>query len=114
MDVVLRTNSPGSTSSFDDIYKEEVSIDNKLAFFSETRHAFGRSALLLSGGGGLGLYHSGIVKTLIEENMLPTVLSGSSAGSIVAGCVGVRTDEELPEVRIPHLDLSRYIYIYPS
>jgi hypothetical protein len=29
----------------------------KLSFFQETRHAFGRSALVLSGGGALGAFH---------------------------------------------------------
>ncbi|OQS06498.1 patatin-like phospholipase [Thraustotheca clavata] len=99
MDLVLRSKgSGGPLGSMDDVSKQALSIDNKLAFFSETRHAFGRSALMLSGGGGLGLYHSGIIKTLIDEDMLPQVISGASAGSIVAGCVGVRTDEELPEL----------------
>lgn len=32
-------------------------MDEKLNFFRETRHAFGRTALLLSGGGGLGSFH---------------------------------------------------------
>ena len=34
----------------------------KLAFFYETRHSYGRSALLFSGGSTLGLYHSGVTK----------------------------------------------------
>jgi TAG lipase/steryl ester hydrolase/phospholipase A2/LPA acyltransferase len=34
-----------------------VSLEEKLAFFKETRHAYGRTALLLSGGGGLGSFH---------------------------------------------------------
>ncbi|KAF0700735.1 Aste57867_8790 [Aphanomyces stellatus] len=105
MDMVLqstKTSSQSQSSQSD----AELSLDNKLAFFSETRHAFGRSALMLSGGGGLGLYHTGITKSLIEEGLLPTVISGSSAGSIVAGCIGVRTDDELHEVfRDGHLDL---------
>lgn len=29
----------------------------KITFFKETRHTFGRTALLLSGGGGLGCFH---------------------------------------------------------
>jgi len=36
----------------------------KLEFFGEARHAYGRRALLLSGGAGLGLYHVGVVKSL--------------------------------------------------
>ena len=34
-----------------------VPLDEKLAFFREARHAYGRTALLLSGGGGLGSFH---------------------------------------------------------
>ncbi|RHY10539.1 hypothetical protein DYB36_001510 [Aphanomyces astaci] len=100
MDLVLQSRGSWSSHTLPKSHDDDdaLSLDNKLAFFSETRHAFGRSALMLSGGGGLGLYHTGIVKTLVEEGLLPTVLSGSSAGSIVAGCVGVRTDEELSEV----------------
>lgn len=94
MNTVLRaTGSPDG----DDDSAEELSVDNKLAFFSETRHAFGRSALLLSGGGALGFYHSGVIKALAEQNLLPNVIAGSSAGSIVAGTIGVRTDDEITE-----------------
>ncbi|KAF1335984.1 Patatin-like phospholipase, partial [Globisporangium splendens] len=89
MNTVLRATGTDEESS------EELSIDNKLAFFSETRHAFGRSALLLSGGGALGFYHSGVIKALSEQNLLPNVIAGSSAGSIVAGIIGVRTDDEI-------------------
>lgn len=56
MDAVLRAQPTGLDQD------EELSVDNKLAFFNETRHAFGRSALCLSGGGALGIYHAGVVK----------------------------------------------------
>jgi hypothetical protein len=32
-------------------------LKTKLSFFQETRHAFGRTALVLSGGGALGAFH---------------------------------------------------------
>lgn len=35
----------------------ELSMEEKVSFFRETRHTFGRTALLLSGGGGLGTFH---------------------------------------------------------
>lgn len=35
----------------------ELSLQEKLAFLRETRHAFGRTALVLSGGGALGAFH---------------------------------------------------------
>ncbi|TYZ65836.1 hypothetical protein PybrP1_008083 [[Pythium] brassicae (nom. inval.)] len=93
--IVQSMNAVLRASGTDEESKEELSTDNKLAFFSETRHAFGRSALLLSGGGALGFYHSGVIKALAEQNLLPNVIAGSSAGSIVAGAIGVRTDDEI-------------------
>lgn len=39
----------------------------------------------------------GVVKALFEHRMLPRVLAGSSVGSIVAGLVATRTDDELRE-----------------
>lgn len=39
----------------------------------------------------------GVVKALFEHRMLPRVLAGSSVGSIVAGIVATRTDDELSE-----------------
>ena len=71
-----------------------IPTDARLAFFNETRHAYGRTALLLSGGAALGFYHVGVVKTLMENRLMPRVLGGSSAGSIVCAMIGTRTDEE--------------------
>lgn len=56
---------------------------------------FGRSALLLSGGAILGLKHIGVVKTLWEADLLPDIISGASAGSIVAAMICVSNEEEL-------------------
>ena len=80
------------------IDSEDVSAADKLAFFNETRHAFGRSALLLSGGATLGLYHTGVIKALHDNHLLPRVLSGASVGSIVVAMLGTRTDEEIRRV----------------
>lgn len=55
---------------------------------------YGRSALLLSGGAALGFYHVGVVKALMDNGLLPRVLSGASAGSIVSAMIGTRSDEE--------------------
>lgn len=35
----------------------ELLLDEKLHFLRETRHTFGRTALVLSGGGSLGVFH---------------------------------------------------------
>jgi NTE family protein len=67
----------------------------KRRFFAETASSYGRSALMLSGGATLGLFHVGVVKALVLEDLLPDVISGSSAGSVVASTVGSRTGDEL-------------------
>jgi len=64
----------------------------------KARQAFGRSALLLSGGGTFGMNHIGVVKCLWENKLLPRIISGASAGSIVCAVLCTRTDEELPVV----------------
>ncbi|KAH7126840.1 acyl transferase/acyl hydrolase/lysophospholipase [Dendryphion nanum] len=62
------------------------------------RQSFGRSALLLSGGGTFGMNHIGVVKTLWKNRLLPRIISGASAGSIVCAVLCSRTDSEIPEV----------------
>ncbi len=72
----------------------DISLLERIEFFERASHCYGPSALMLSGGGTLGYFHLGVVKTLIEHGMLPAVISGASAGSFVSAVVGTRTDEE--------------------
>jgi hypothetical protein len=74
--------------------EDAIPTEARLAFFNETRHAYGRTAILLSGGAALGFYHVGVVKTLLDNGLMPRVLGGSSAGSILCAMIGTRTDEE--------------------
>jgi len=74
---------------------KEISEEEKIEFFYRANVCYGRSALMLSGGGVLGFYHLGVVKTLLDEGLLPRVISGSSAGSLVAGVIGTQSEEEL-------------------
>ena len=67
----------------------------KLMFFRHTGQSFGRSALMLSGGANMGMFHIGVIKALHEQKLLPRVISGSSAGSVVAAFLGTRKDSEL-------------------
>jgi TAG lipase / steryl ester hydrolase / phospholipase A2 / LPA acyltransferase len=80
----------------------DLDADAKLKFFKDTAESFGRSALMLSGGATLGLFHVGVVKALLREDLLPEVISGSSAGSIVAAVVGTRKPDELVDLLDPH------------
>ena len=67
---------------------------DRLEFFQGASHCYGRSALMLSGGGTLGYFHFGVLKALIEQKLCPVVISGASAGAFVAAIVGSRSDEE--------------------
>ena len=69
----------------------------KRRFLKRTARGFGRSSLMLSGGASLGLFHVGVIEELIAEGILPRVISGSSAGSLIAGILATHTDEELVE-----------------
>jgi TAG lipase/steryl ester hydrolase/phospholipase A2/LPA acyltransferase len=93
----------------------EISTEEKIDFFYRANVCFGRSALMLSGGGVLGFYHLGVVRTLLDEGLLPRVISGSSAGSLVAGVVGTHTDEELKHFYDPanvHFEAEREASVF--
>ncbi|KAI5918659.1 acyl transferase/acyl hydrolase/lysophospholipase [Camillea tinctor] len=72
------------------------------------RQSFGRSALLLSGGGTFGMTHIGVLKAMFEAKLLPRIISGASAGSIVCSVICTRTDDEIPGVlaAFPYGDLA--------
>ena len=72
-----------------------IGNDEKFEFFRRASHCFGRSALMLSGGGALGNFHLGVIKVLLENKLLPVVISGASAGAFIAAIVGTHTREEL-------------------
>lgn len=80
-----------------------LSIGEKLVFFRNIQLSFGRSALLLSGGGTFGLSHIGVIKALWEQKLLPRVITGSSAGSIVAGIFCCKTEKEIQQLIDPRL-----------
>ncbi|KAK5136212.1 hypothetical protein LTR08_003819 [Meristemomyces frigidus] len=110
-DVVLYKHSRIGTKALIERYVDEVveiidqvigssglearSVADLMMF---ARQAFGRSALLLSGGGTLGMNHIGVVKALFEAGMLPRIISGASAGSIVCAVLCTKTDEEIPQM----------------
>lgn len=72
-----------------------ISKEEKTDFFHRASHCFGRSALMLSGAGALGPFHMGVIKALMEQDLLPRVISGSSAGAFVAALVGTHNNDDL-------------------
>jgi len=85
----------------------------KLKFFQEVAQSYGRSALMLSGGATLGLFHVGVVKALFREGLVPAVMSGSSAGSVVAATVGTRGPHEVEELLDPESAYYHFWRILP-
>ena len=77
----------------------KLARNKKLEFFAETRHAFGRTGLIFSGGGNIGLYHHGVIKALYEEGLLPRIVAGTSAGSLFATFFCVRKMNDIPYVK---------------
>lgn len=63
----------------------------------------GRSALCLSGGATFAYYHFGIAKSLLDADILPPIITGTSGGAVVAALLCTRTDEELKKLLIPAL-----------
>jgi predicted acylesterase/phospholipase RssA len=49
------------------------------------------------------LDHFGVAKALIDADLLPRVVAGTSAGGLVAALVCTRTDEELRSILVPEL-----------
>ncbi len=78
-----------------------IGIAEKADLFERASTCFGRSALLLSGGGVFGNFHAGVVKALVDQQLLPSIISGSSAGSLMAAIVGTHTSEQLDTIFTP-------------
>ncbi|KAF9103584.1 hypothetical protein BGX27_010504 [Mortierella sp. AM989] len=92
------------TESLEAVAKSgQLSDDEKRIFFKSIYKNYGRTALCLSGGAGFGYYHLGVVRALLDAGVLPTVITGTSAGALIAALVGCRTDDELSEVLVPEL-----------
>ena len=76
--------------------EECVCLDaaQKIEFFEQSQKAYGQPVLMFSGGSTLGLFHTGVCKALMEQDLMPKVLSGSSAGAIMTGMLGVSKPSE--------------------
>lgn len=76
----------------------DLSTDAKLQLNLNIRQAFGRTALLFSGGASLGCLHLGVAKCLFQAQLMPQIISGSSIGSMIAALCCTKTDDALREL----------------
>jgi len=75
------------------------------ALITDAHTAYGRTVLSLSGGGALGTYHFGVLRALVETNLLPDAVCGTSAGAIVAAFACCRSKAELSSVLFDDMEL---------
>ena len=74
--------------------------------YSLARHLhtnFGRTAFCLSGGATFAYYHFGVARALLDADLLPEVITGTSGGALVAALLATRTDPELDALLVPAL-----------
>ncbi len=64
---------------------------------------FGRTAFCLSGGATFSYFHFGVARALLDEKLLPEVITGTSGGALVAALLTTRTDNELDALLVPAL-----------
>ncbi|CAG8498410.1 10156_t:CDS:2 [Paraglomus brasilianum] len=64
---------------------------------------YGRTALCLSGGASFGYYHIGVVRALYDAGLLPSVITGTSSGGLIAALTCTHTNEELEQVLRPEI-----------
>jgi hypothetical protein len=88
-----------------------IEIRQRIEFLKSLRHSLGNTALLLSGGGSLGIYHIGVLEALLEAGVFPRIIAGSSAGSIIAALICTRTEDEYEDL-IKFKDIA-YNFIEP-
>lgn len=68
------------------------------SFYQRCKLSLGTTALILQGGSLFGLFHLGVIKGLLSQNLLPNIISGSSMGACVASVFGCLSNEELSDL----------------
>lgn len=81
----------------------QITMEEKRVVFKHVNANFGRTALCLSGGAAFAYYHIGVISALLDADLLPDVITGTSGGALVAGLVATRTNDELRQLLVPAL-----------
>ncbi|TKX27479.1 hypothetical protein C1H76_0316 [Elsinoe australis] len=81
----------------------QLSLDDKRDLSKHLSTNFGRTALCFSGGATFAYYHFGIAKGLLDADLIPSIITGTSGGALVAALLATRTNEELKRLLVPAL-----------
>lgn len=82
---------------------KQLETEEKRLLFKHVYANYGRTALCLSGGASFAYYHLGLVRALLDANLLPDVITGTSGGALIAALVATRTNDELDKLLVPAL-----------
>ncbi|KAK4574386.1 hypothetical protein LTR86_002148 [Recurvomyces mirabilis] len=82
---------------------QQLTLEDKRALAKHLSTNFGRTALCLSGGASFAYYHFGLAKALLDADLLPSIITGTSGGALVAALLCTRTDDELKKLLVPAL-----------
>ena len=63
---------------------KEINLREKRIFFKIVNKNFGRTCLVLSGGASFCYNHFGVLRALIENDLMPKIMSGTSGGGMIA------------------------------
>lgn len=100
------------TACLDALVSTECDLDDHyiLDVLMESKRKYGRTAITMSGGGTFGMMGIGVFATLLEHDLCPKIIAGSSGGSIVCSIVCTKTPEELKEILSNIFDTSFKIF----
>lgn len=82
------------------LVSEDCPINDEyiLEVLLESKRNYGRGAITMSGGGTFGLIGIGVFSTLLEKDLFPKIVSGSSCGSIVSSIMCSKTSDEIKQI----------------
>lgn len=82
------------------LVSEDCPLDDEyvLEVLLESKRNYGRGAITMSGGGTFGLIGIGVFSTLLERDLFPKIVSGSSCGSIVSAIMCSKTSDEIKQI----------------
>lgn len=78
-----------------DLSSSGLTKQDKTDFIQNCQRSLGRTSLILQGGSIFGMCHLGVVKALLLRGLLPTVITGTGTGALIAALVGVHAKKDL-------------------
>lgn len=94
-------NIINSLKLINDCETKYINAKDKLKTFARIQQDFGVTALCLSGGASMAYHQIGAIKAMLENNVLPHIICGTSGGALVGCFAAVRNDDELLKFLTP-------------